>query len=285
MQSPRRPSRRAVRHTRLRGGRSRRPRRCPAPEARGRPRGDPSALYAPSSAMSPSTAIVLRPSATWTRCSSAARIETGLAFQASFTSTPPPGSGISWLRHSVKGTCSSGGISSPSARAVARAVSAFAARCRAEKSTSTLPTDVRKTGGSNASSVTSTPHPDDVDVFARDGEVRGDDRDTARREGGDQLALRPDDSGEITDLLEVHRPDVRDHADIGPRERRELGDLVEATHCELEDAELGVLFDAADRERHAYLGVVASLRRDRPFAVARRSRRGCPWSRSSPSSR
>ena len=66
---------------------------------------------------------------------------------------------------------------------------------------------------------------------------------------GDELALRARDALEIADLLQVHRADVRDHADVRPGERAQLGDLAEAAHRQLEDAELGVRLDAAERER------------------------------------
>ena len=58
----------------------------------------------------------------------------------------------------------------------------------------------------------------------------------------------------------------------GPGERAELGDLAEPAHRELEDAELGVRLDAADRQRHADLGVVAALGGDR--SALRRADRG-----------
>ena len=99
-----------------------------------------------------------------------------------------------------------------------------------------------------------------------------DDRRAGGRQRGDQLALRAHDAFERPDLLEVHGSDVRDHADLRPRERAELGDLAEAAHRQLEDADLGVRLEPAERERHADLVVVAPLRRDRSRLLRRRSR-------------
>ena len=118
-------------------------------------------------------------------------------------------------------------------------------------------------GGSNASRLTSPP----TRTTSRSSRSTGKPSGTIavrRRKGGDQLSLGPDDAVEIADVLEVDRADVRDHADLGPGERAELGDLAEAAHRQLEDAELGVALDAADRQRHADLGVVAALGGDRP---------------------
>ena len=86
--------------------------------------------------------------------------------------------------------------------------------------------------------------PADVDVGAR--EVRleqrllGHDRDTAGRQRLDQLGLRARDVLDRPDELEVDGRDVRDQRDVRPRERREPGDLAEAAHPHLDDAELGV---------------------------------------------
>jgi hypothetical protein len=57
----------------------------------------------------------------------------------------------------------------------------------------------------------------------------------------------------------VHRTNVRDHTYVRSREDAQLGDLPEAAHRQLENAELGVGLDAADGQRHADLRVVAPL--------------------------
>ena len=61
-------------------------------------------------------------------------------------------------------------------------------------------------------------------------------------------------------------------ADVGPRERREPRDLAEAAHAHLDDADLGVGLEPAERERHAELVVVVPLGRDR--APVGRAERG-----------
>ena len=61
-------------------------------------------------------------------------------------------------------------------------------------------------------------------------------------------------------------------ADVRPRERREPGDLPEPAHPHLDDAELRVGLEPAQRQRHAELVVVVALRGDRP--QVRRAERG-----------
>ena len=62
----------------------------------------------------------------------------------------------------------------------------------------------------------------------------------------------------------MHRPDVRHRPYPRASDRGELGDLAEAPHRELENADLGVFFEPAERQRHADLVVVAGLGGDRP---------------------
>ena len=69
----------------------------------------------------------------------------------------------------------------------------------------------------------------------------------------------------------MHRADVRDHADVRPCERSELRDLPEPAHRHLDDADLGVRLDPAERQRDAELVVVVPLVRDR--AGVRRAER------------
>ena len=111
-----------------------------------------------------------------------------------------------------------------------------------------------------------------VDVVALDRELLRHDRRPAGGQRRDQLALRPLHAFERADQLEVDRPDVRDHADVRPRDPAEVGDLAEAAHRELEDADLGVRLEAAERQRHADLVVEARLRGDR--AGGRSAERG-----------
>ena len=223
--------------------------------------------------MSPSTATVRRPAASATRCSSAGahrdRVRVpGVVDQHAAAGerqllVPPLGELDLEPRRAS---------SRPSACAVASAVSAFAARCRAVKSTSSVAERASRARAVEGLELDVLADPDDLEVVALDREVRGDDGDPAGGERVDQLALRPDDAVEVADLLQVHGADVRDHADVRARERAELGDLAEAAHRELEDAELGVGLDAADRQRDADLGVVAPLGGDR--APLRRADRG-----------
>ena len=79
-----------------------------------------------------------------------------------------------------------------------------------------------------------------------------------------QLRLRLGDPLDRLDQLQVHGPDVRDHADVRPRERAEPGDLAHPAHRQLEHADLRVLLEPAERQRNADLVVEARLGRDRP---------------------
>jgi hypothetical protein len=57
----------------------------------------------------------------------------------------------------------------------------------------------------------------------------------------------------------VDRPDARDHPNVGPRHLAELGDLAEPAHSHLDDGDLGLGLEPAERERKADLVVLAAL--------------------------
>ena len=61
----------------------------------------------------------------------------------------------------------------------------------------------------------------------------------------------------------MDRRDRSHDPDLGPSQRRELRDLPEPAHRKLEDAELGIGLEPAERQRNADLVVVAALGRDR----------------------
>ena len=105
---------------------------------------------------------------------------------------------------------------------------------------------------------------DDLDVGAADGEALRHHGRPPGRQRVDQLALRANDSFEVANLLEVHGCNVRDHADVRSRERAQLRDLPEASHRQLEDADLGFRLDAAHGERHADLVVETAFRCNGP---------------------
>ena len=89
-------------------------------------------MFSPSSAISPRIAIVLRPEARSTAYSSAARMATGFAFQASLIRRPPPGSSLSCERQRENVTSTSfSGSGTPSASQAVSAATAFAAWWRA----------------------------------------------------------------------------------------------------------------------------------------------------------
>ena len=80
----------------------------------------------------------------------------------------------------------------------------------------------------------------------------------------EQLGLRPRDALERAHLLEVHGPDVRDHADVGLADRGQLGDLAEAAHRQLEHEHLGARRRGEQLQRQPDLGVeVRAARGDR----------------------
>src|SRR3954453_2867423 len=108
------------------------------------------------------------------------------------------------------------------------------------------------------------PDSHDLDVVSRDREIARNDRRPTRRQRCDQLPFHPGNALERIDELEMHRPHVRHHPDLRARDRGQLGDLAEAPHGELENADLGVFLQPAERQWHADLVVVAGLRSDRP---------------------
>ena len=63
-----------------------------------------------------------------------------------------------------------------------------------------------------------------------------------------------------SDELEVDGADIRDHADLRPGDLAERRDLPEAAHRQLQDAHLRLGLEAAERQRHPDLVVVARLR-------------------------
>ncbi len=79
---------------------------------------------------------------------------------------------------------------------------------------------------------------------------------TAKGKSLDQLRLGAGDVLERSEELEVHRPDARDHSDVGPGDRAKLGDLPEPAHPHLQDDHLCVGFDPAQRQRQADLVVL-----------------------------
>src|SRR5439155_19531535 len=99
-----------------------------------------------------------------------------------------------------------------------------------------------------------------------------DDRCPAGGQGVDKLALRAHEARNRVDELEVNGTDVRDDSDLRPSDLCKRGDLSEAAHRELQDADLGVLLEPAERERHADLVVVAGFGGDR--ANGRSAERG-----------
>src|SRR5919197_566271 len=101
-----------------------------------------------------------------------------------------------------------------------------------------------------------------LEVLALDVEARGDNRDAARWQRCDQLRLRLHHALERADLLQVHGSDGGHDADVGPRVPRQLGDLAEAAHRELDDAQLRFGLEPAESERHAELVVVTPLSGD-----------------------
>ena len=65
------------------------------------------------------------------------------------------------------------------------------------------------------------------------------------------------------DELQMHRPDRRDHADVGLRDPRQLVDLPEPAHAHLEHEHLGALRRGEHGQREPDLGVeVRRVRRD-----------------------
>ena len=109
----------------------------------------------------------------------------------------------------------------------------------------------------------------------------------AGRQLRDQLGLRLGDLLDRPHELEVDGPDVRDHPDVGMRDLRQLADLAHAAHRHLEHHHLHTDVRLEHGQRQADLGVevLAGSRARGRGTRARASRRGCPSSTSSRSSR
>ena len=261
---PSRPTRRA--RSRARARRRRRRRRPPRSPRRSR-RGNRGASP-PSSAISPSTATVRRPSARSRRCASAARIATGFAFQASLISRPPPGSAVSCERQREKSTSTgSRGGSRPSAssrrqrsggvrglmpsREPEDDVAPVPRRACARHSPSTSGAPKRRTSSPSGTNGSSS------------GACSGSDRDGARLVLFEQLGLRARDVLDAAEQLEMDGRDRRDDPDMRPRDLGEVADLARAAHRHLGDDDFGVGLDPAERQRQADLVVEAVLGRDR----------------------
>ena len=221
--------------------------------------------------MPPSTASRRRPSARSARWRSAAATDVGFAFQASFTTKPPPGNGSSSPRQReirdiggalrgalerqaerlVRVECSqrvlrlvrprSGKWMRRSRKATVTPRSSGSAVDRGTRRTSR---SARRYGSSSADSGTIA------------GAPAGSASSSSAFDAGDPVD-RPD-------AFEVHRADRGDHRSVGAGEAAQLGDLAEPAHAHLDEAELRVGLEAAERERDAELGVEARLGRDRP---------------------
>ncbi len=105
------------------------------------------------------------------------------------------------------------------------------------------------TADAEAARLLGTAEAADLDVGSRqvrlEQRLLGDDGGAARRQRLDQLGLRAGDVLDRADELEVDGGDVRDQPDVRPGEGREPGDLAEAAHPHLDDADLGVGLDPA----------------------------------------
>ena len=77
----------------------------------------------------------------------------------------------------------------------------------------------------------------------------------AGREAGDQLGLGGGDRCQRAESLEMDRPHVDDHADVGLRDGHELRDLPGRTHGHLEHDGLGARGRCEDRERQPDLRI------------------------------
>ena len=243
--------------------------------------------------MPPRIATRRRPAPRSARWRSAASIEVGFALYASLTTKPPPGSGelLAAPGRDPHRRCALG---QPVERQAERVVGGqrgesvlrLVARGEREADPAAAERDVaRRRRGARRRPVRrggSRCRPRRCGSSSAD---VGHDGDPALWERGDELRLRARDSVDRADELEVDRPDGGDHADVRPRDLAELGDLAEAAHRQLDDADLGVGLEPAERQRDAELGVVAPLGRDRADDAARRARQGCPSSRSCQSSR
>ena len=256
---------------RRRGARVRRPRparRCRARRQALRSRGGRPSESAPSSAISPSTATVRRPSDRSTRSSSAARIDTGFAFQQSFTSKPPPLSPISSPRQRENATSTGPSASRPIARAASRALRAFSAWCRPRKANVTsrpskrirvVPfsviasgwprrtTSMSRLSTAKSSGTIATPPGGSAATSSPFASATASSEPTRSRCAGPTFVITPTDGRAISA-----------RAAISPF----------PAHRELDDAHLGIGLEPAERQRHAELVVVARLRRDGPSTGA-----------------
>ena len=128
--------------------------------------------------------------------------------------SPPPGSSSSSPRQREKSTSTASGRGRPSASSAASAAAAFCAWWRAVK----LKLAPREPLRPSATVAVRRRRREHVDVVALDREVLGT---TAVPPGGSAAISSPfaraTPSSE-SDELQVHRADVRDHADLGPRD-------------------------------------------------------------------
>ena len=92
------------------------------------------------------------------------------------------------------------------------------------------------------------------------------------------LALR--DPLQRADLLDVHRADRRDHADVGLRDRGQLGDLPEPAHPHLQHEDLGARRRAPGRPAAARSRCCSSPGWRRPSGAGRSAPRSGPSSTS-----
>ena len=104
--------------------------------------------------------------------------------------------------------------------------------------------------------------PDDREVGTLHDKARRNDRRAPGRKGRDELALGADHAFDRPNSLQMDRADRDDDADRRRRQLRQLGYLAETAHRELDDADLRVGLEPAQRQRNADLVVEAPLRRD-----------------------
>ena len=250
--------------------------------------------------MPPSTAI-RRPPFRLARARGAQRaIDAGLAFQQSLIRTPPPASGISSPRR-LESSDPTGALVCPVEREAERrvggegATSAFSAWWRARERELERRRARRAPpppGGrpSNERSRASSPTRIDLEIVAEVwlelGNAARDDGRRSGRERLEQLGLRARDAGHVDSTNSRWTgPTAVITPSVGRAISQSSRDLAEAPHRELGDQDLGVRLEPGERERDAELGVVAGLGGDRPPVRDERARRGCPSSRSCPSSR
>ena len=161
-----------------------------------------------------------RPAARSRRCSSAARIEIGFAFHASLMRRPPPAApapGCASRRTRRRGATRKLQAERTRGGQRAQPVHGQVARGEADLDLAERRAQMRRIERLDAH-VLADPH--DVEIVPRDREVGGDDRGAAGRQRLDQLALGADDPFQRADLLEMHRPDGDDDADLGPGQAR-----------------------------------------------------------------